>query len=73
MEAVYRDECAVNPFFTSDYLPFYAIGNGDFICLSISACPNSPVLYVAHDDPEVDILSASFAECLRDTDWFIGS
>jgi hypothetical protein len=70
IELVYRDECDINPNFTTDYLPFYAVGTGDFICLRISACPDSPVLYIAHDDPEIDTLALSFADYLRDPDWF---
>lgn len=70
IEIIFRDECEINTNFTTDHLPIYVVGNGDFICLSISACPSSPVLYVAHDDPEIDTLAPSFADFLRDTDWF---
>lgn len=67
----YRWEIENNPNFTSDHIPFYAIGNGDYLCLSRSAGVDSPVLYVAHDDPSVDTLHATFEEYLTDTDWFL--
>jgi len=70
IEAVYESEIAHNPNFAKSHLPFYSVGNGDHICLSISACPNSPVLYVAHDDPTVSVLAPSFDAFLQDPDWF---
>jgi len=70
MELTYKSECIHNPNFTEDHLPFYCVGNGDHICLSISACPESPVLYVAHDDPDVSTLAPTFEAFLRDKDWF---
>ncbi|WP_417747364.1 SMI1/KNR4 family protein [Rosistilla oblonga] len=60
-----------NPNFTTDHIPFYAIGNGDYLCLSRSAGTKSPVLYVAHDDPNVDTLHVKFDDYLTDTDWFL--
>jgi len=70
--ATYDWETANNPNFTKDFIPFYAIGNGDFLCISRSAGQSSPVLYVAHDDPEVAVLHPSFSGYLRDTEWFSG-
>lgn len=70
IEITYESECEHNPNFTRDHLPFYCVGNGDHICLSISACPDSPVLYVAHDDPEVSVLAPNFEAYLLDEDWF---
>ncbi len=67
----YGFEIENNPNFTKDHVPFYAIGNGDYLCLSRSAGPNSPVLYVAHDDPIVDTIHTSFDDYLKDTDWFL--
>ena len=66
----YHWECENNPNFTPDHVPFYAIGNGDYLCLSRAAGPSSPVLYVAHDDPEVMILHPTFIDYLKDADWF---
>jgi hypothetical protein len=66
----YGWEVENNPNFTKDHVPFYAIGNGDYLCLSRSAGPNSPVLYVAHDDPNIDSIHRSFDDYLKDTDWF---
>ena len=59
-----------NPNFTEDFIPFYGIGNGDFLCLSKSAGEKSPVLYVAHDDPEITTLHEDFSAYLNDPDWF---
>lgn len=67
----YEWETENNPNFTTDFIPFYAVGNGDYLCLSRDAAPSSPVLYVAHDDPRVERLHDSFAGYLNDTDWFL--
>ena len=66
----YGWECENNPNFTADFIPFYAVGNGDYLCLSRKAGASRPVIYVAHDDPTVDILHATFADYLMDADWF---
>lgn len=60
-----------NPNFTADHIPFYAVGNGDYLCLSRSAGADSPVLYVAHDDPNTETLHATFEEYLTDAVWFL--
>ncbi|MBK1884908.1 SMI1/KNR4 family protein, partial [Luteolibacter pohnpeiensis] len=70
MTATYDWEAANNPNFTEDFIPFYAVGNGDFLCLSKPAGRTSPVLYVAHDDPEVAVLHPSFSDYLRDAEWY---
>lgn len=70
MAITYEFECKENPNFTTDHLPFFNIGNGDHVCLSISACPNSPVLYVAHDDPDITVIAPDFESFLLDEDWF---
>lgn len=67
----YEWEVENNPNFTTDHIPFYAIGNGDYLCLSRSAATQSPVLYVAHDDPNIDTLRVKFDDYLTDTDWFL--
>ncbi|MEI8021188.1 MAG: SMI1/KNR4 family protein [Schlesneria sp.] len=64
-------ESANNPNFTTDFVPFYAIGNGDYLCLSRKAGKASPVLYVVHDDPQIATIHLSFAEYLRDPEWFL--
>jgi len=69
----YGWEVENNPNFTEDFIPFYAVGNGDYLCLSRRAGKLSPVLYVAHDDPEMTTLHKTFADYLRDPDWFYGS
>jgi hypothetical protein len=69
----YGFELEHNPNFKPDYIPFYAIGNGDYLCLSRDAGAASPVLYVAHDDPNTVTLHSTFADYLTDTDWFLQS
>ncbi len=66
----YEWELKHNPNWTADFIPFYAIGNGDYLCFRRSECPQSAVYYVAHDDPEVQKLHRSFDDYLRDPDWF---
>ena len=67
----YEWETKNNPNFATDFIPFYAVGNGDYLCLSRSVGKTSPVLYVAHDDPRVEILHDTFADYLNDPDWFL--
>ena len=66
----YEWELTHNPNWTEDFIPFYAVGNGDYLCFRRSECPASGVYYVAHDDPEVQKLHRSFDDYLRDSDWF---
>ncbi len=70
MIATYKWETANNPNFTADFIPFYTVGNGDFLCLSRAAGSFSPVFYVAHDDPNVGKLHQSFSDYLEDPEWF---
>jgi hypothetical protein len=63
-------ESAINPQWDGDFLPFYAIGNGDHLCLRRSECPNSAVYLIPHDEPGVTKLHDSFDEYLRDPKWF---
>jgi len=67
----YQWEVENNPNFATDHIPFYAIGNGDYLCLSRFGGTQSPVLYVAHDDPNVVTLHIKFEDYLTDTDWFL--
>lgn len=67
MQAVYEDEPVLH---THDFLPFYSVGNGDYLCLSLSACPESPVLYVAHDEESVTVVASSFEALLNDPEWW---
>lgn len=68
--ATYEWESKNNPNFTEDFIPFYGIGNGDFLCLSKAAGEKSPVLYVAHDDPEITKLHEDFSGYLNDPEWY---
>lgn len=66
---VYESELTHNPNWTEDFIPFYAVGNGDFLCFRRSECPRSGIYYVAHDDPQVQKLHDSFDNYVRDPDW----
>lgn len=69
MQAVYESEVNLGGSFSSDHLPFYEVVNGDYICFSISACPESQVFYVAHDEPKPFVIAPSFEALLSDTEW----
>jgi hypothetical protein len=59
-----------NPNWSEDFIPFYAIGNGDYLCFRRSEGLASGVYYVAHDDPVVQRLHRSFDDYIRDPEWF---
>ena len=67
--ATYEFETQENPNFTKDHIPFYAVGNGDYICFRKSRLPDSPIYYVAHDDPTESILHQTFEDYIKDPDW----
>jgi hypothetical protein len=66
----YDGELADNPYWTDDFIPFFAVGNGDYLCVRCSEAAQSGVYYVAHDDPDVRRIHASVADYIRDTEWF---
>jgi len=68
--ATFESESAINPQWEGDFLPFYAIGNGDYLCFRRSECPHSGVYFVPHDEPRITKLHASFDEYLHDREWF---
>ncbi len=70
MRAVYESEVNLSEAFSPDHLPFYAVGNGDYICFSISAYPESEVFYVAHDEPKPFVIAPSFEALLDDSEWW---
>lgn len=51
----------------TDLIPFHSIGNGDYECISIRRCPNSPVYYVSHEDNEKEEVSKSFQGWVKDS------
>ena len=53
-----------------DLLPFYAIGNGDYFCVSISLGKASPVFYVYHEQGRIERYSDSFARWIQHLDTF---
>jgi hypothetical protein len=66
----YDWELRHNPNWSEDFIPFCAVGNGDYLCVRRSEGAQSGVYYVAHDDPDTQRLHASVADYIRDSDWF---
>jgi hypothetical protein len=54
----------------TDLVPFYAIGNGDNLCVRRSEGRQSGVYYWAHDDTVVRRLHDSVASYILDREWF---
>lgn len=54
-----------------DMIPFYGIGNGDYFCISIKACPHSPVYYHYHDRGSYEQLYENFTEWVLDLPDFL--
>ena len=57
----------------ADLVPFLAIGNGDFWCLSASAGPQSPVIYACHEDAFEEEGAPTFAHWLMNIETFLGA
>jgi hypothetical protein len=55
----------------SDLIPFLAVGNGDYFCLSASKGPQSGVYFVYHEDGQAEQLTASFQEWLERLELFL--
>ncbi len=51
-----------------DLVPFEAVGNGDFFCLSRREGASSRVYYVYHEDRRIELLHESFADWLQRLD-----
>lgn len=66
----YDSELSGNPHWAADFIPFHAIGNGDYLCVRRSEGAQSGVYYVAHDDPHTRRLHASVADYIHDAEWF---
>lgn len=59
----------------ADLIPFHAIGNGDYYCLSAAAGAGSPVFYHCHDadnDEAAHQVAASFLEWLEHIEFHLG-
>ena len=66
----YAGELRDNPNWTEDFIPFLAIGNGDYVCVRRSEGAQSGVYYVAHDNLDTQRIHASVADYIRDAEWF---
>ena len=53
---VYEHECAHGEW-PRDMIPFYAVGNGDYYCLSAREGCVSCVYYVSHDDGRTELVA----------------
>jgi hypothetical protein len=49
-----------------DLIPFLAVGNGDYFCLSLREAAASRVYYIRHEDRGVERLHDSFAGWIQD-------
>ena len=55
----------------ADMIPFIAVGNGDFFCLSAGKGPASGVYYVDHGAGEEQQITDSFAEWIGQMELFL--
>jgi hypothetical protein len=55
-----------------DLVPFLAVGNGDYFCLSLREGRNSGVYFTRHEDRGVERLHDSFADWVRALDEYYG-
>jgi hypothetical protein len=53
-----------------ELIPFYSVGNGDYLCFKSSECPESAVYYIYHEDDTVKQVHGSLAAWLKDPEWF---
>jgi hypothetical protein len=68
--SVCEAEAKTGRLWQKDLIPFYDVGNGDFVCLRASECPNSPVYYIYHEDDVVEKVHDSLEQWLQDPEWF---
>jgi hypothetical protein len=54
----------------ADLIPFIAVGNGDFFCLSAAAGPQSGVYYVDHEG-DTQRITESFDGWLERLEYFL--
>ena len=52
-----------------DLIPFLAVGNGDFFCLSRKGGPHSAVFYYDHESDSAPQVEASFDDWLRNLEY----
>ncbi len=52
IELTYDFEIRENPAWLSEMIPFYAIGNGDYFCVSSREGPSSAIYYYDHERNE---------------------
>jgi hypothetical protein len=70
MIAAFEAEKEINPTWEDDLIPFYAIGNGDYLCFRKSECPNSGVYFIPHDEARITKTHSTFSHYLNDPKWF---
>ncbi|HWE95792.1 MAG TPA: SMI1/KNR4 family protein [Tepidisphaeraceae bacterium] len=62
---------AESPNWDQNMIPFYAIGNGDYFCLSREECPLSKVYYCYAERNTFEPYSGSFADWVKDLPRFL--
>ena len=55
-----------------DLIPFYDVGNGDYVCFMASECPSSRVYYLCHENGSLEKVHDSLEAWLKDPEWFPG-
>jgi hypothetical protein len=68
----YDFERAENPAWNEDMIPFYAIGNGDYFCISRSGGPTSQVYYFYAEKDSFEVYSPSFDAWIQQLPEFLG-
>lgn len=71
IELTYDCELGENPYWSSEMVPFYSIGNGDYFCVSSLQCPNSPVFYYYAERGKFQEYSPSFERWVFDLPQFL--
>jgi len=79
--SVVYDHEMTNGAWPSSMIPFYSIGNGDYICFSVLLGQHSPIYYVNHEDDqlyidpenaELEEIYSDFSAWIRDCKTYIG-
>lgn len=68
--SVYNYEKSLERNWPVELIPFYSVGNGDYLCLKSSECPDTAVYYIYHEDDSVELIHESLAAWIQDPEWF---
>ncbi len=70
IETVCKAEKETGRNWPDDLIPFYDVGNGDYVCLKASECPASAVYFIYHENDTVERIHENLAAWIKDSDWF---